>query len=114
LGADVKKEKIVVHGWTETTSWWIYDLVEKYMAKGITSIFCTDVAMDGKLEGPSTELYKNILAKFPQLQLVASGGVSTIGDLEALRELGCKGAIIGKAIYENRISLEDIRILNEN
>lgn len=109
LGADVKDEKIAVGGWLETTSIWIYDFIEKYVSKGITQLFCTDVSKDGRLEGPSTILYKNILERFPSLHFIASGGVSTMQDLEELQTIGCSGAIVGKAIYENRITLEDLK-----
>lgn len=112
LGADVKEEKIAVHGWQETTEIWIYDFIEKYLKHGVQQIFCTDVSKDGKLEGPSTELYKNIIDKFPELYLIASGGVSSMKDLEALKAIGCKGAIVGKAIYENRISLKELSSIN--
>lgn len=114
LGADVKDEKIAVSGWLETTDIWIYDFIEKYMAHGVQQLFCTDVSKDGKLEGPSVELYKQVLQKFPDLYFIASGGVSNMRDLEILRETGCKGAIIGKAIYENRITLKDLMVFNEN
>lgn len=109
LGADVKNEKIAVGGWLETTSIWIYDFIDKYVSKGITQLFCTDVSKDGRLEGPSTILYKNIVERFPSLHFIASGGVSTIHDLEELQTIGCSGAIVGKAIYENRITLEDLK-----
>ena len=108
LGADVKDEKIAIGGWLETTDIWIYDFIEKYIGHGIKQIFCTDVSKDGKLEGPAVELYKNIVQKFPALHFIASGGVSTMADLEALRDIGCSGAIIGKAIYEHRITLEEL------
>lgn len=113
LGADVKDEKIAVSGWLETTDIWIYDFIEKYMAHGVQQLFCTDVSKDGKLEGPSLFLYKQILEKFPSLYFIASGGVSSIEDLELLRETGCSGAIVGKAIYENRISLKELSELNK-
>lgn len=109
LGADVKDEKIAIGGWLETTDIWIYDFIEKYIGYGISQLFCTDVSKDGKLEGPAVTLYKNIIDKFPALHFIASGGVSGIGDLDALREVGCKGAIVGKAIYEGRIRVEDLR-----
>lgn len=114
LGADVKNEKIAVGGWLETTDIWIYDFIEKYVQQGVTQLFCTDVSKDGKLEGPSTELYKNIIAKFPKLHFIASGGVSSIKDLEDLRNAGCTGAIVGKAIYENRISLKELKTFHVN
>ncbi|MBC7828673.1 MAG: 1-(5-phosphoribosyl)-5-[(5-phosphoribosylamino)methylideneamino]imidazole-4-carboxamide isomerase [Chitinophagaceae bacterium] len=108
LGADVKDEKIAVAGWMETTNIWIYDFIEKYMQHGVQQIFCTDVSRDGKLEGPSVELYKNIIIKFPSLHFIASGGVSSMKDLDELRNIGCKAAIIGKAIYEGRISINEL------
>lgn len=112
LGADVKDEKIAVGGWLETTDVWIYDFMEKYIKHGVQQIFCTDVSKDGKLEGPSTELYKNIITKFSELHFIASGGVATMKDLEELKEIGCAAAIVGKAIYENRISLNDLKRIN--
>ncbi len=112
LGADVKEEKIAVAGWLETTDIWIYDFIEKYMSHGIQQLFCTDVSKDGKLEGPSVVLYKQIFEKFPSLHFIASGGVSSMSDLEVLREAGCLGAIVGKAIYENRISLKELSKFN--
>lgn len=109
LGADVKDEKIAVAGWLETTDVWIYDFIEKYINHGVQQLFCTDVNKDGKLEGPSVELYKNIINKFPQLNFIASGGVSSMNDLDELQSIGCTGAIVGKAIYENRITLEELK-----
>ena len=109
LGADVKDEKIAVSGWQETTNIWIYDFLEKYVEHGITQVFCTDVSKDGLLEGPATDLYKSITGKFPKLHFIASGGVSSLKDLDNLQEAGCKGVIIGKAIYENRISLDELQ-----
>jgi len=109
LGADVKDEKIAVGGWLETTDIWIYDFIEKYINKGVQQIFCTDVSKDGKLEGPSVDLYKNIISKFPSLHFIASGGVSSINDVDQLQEIGCKGVIIGKAIYVNKVSLAELK-----
>jgi len=109
LGADVKNEKITVSGWLEETNIWIYDFILTWIDKGIKQIFCTDVSKDGKLEGPSIDLYKNIISKFPELFFIASGGVSSVDDLKKLQEIGCKAAIVGKAIYEDRISLEDLK-----
>src|SRR5205814_6425816 len=106
LGADVKNEKITVSGWQETTGVWIYDFIQKYIDQGVKQVFCTDVTRDGKLEGPAIDLYKNIVSKFPELFFIASGGVSSVDDLKRLEETGCKGAIVGKAIYENRITLQ--------
>jgi len=112
LGADVKNERIVVSGWQETTELWVYDFIRKYVEQGISRIFCTDVSKDGKLEGPAVDLYKNIVSKFPEMFFIASGGVSSTKDLEDLRNAGCKGAIVGKAIYENRVSLRELAALS--
>ena len=112
LGADVKEEKITVSGWLEQTDIWIYDFIEKYTAKGLTQIFCTDVSKDGALKGPSTVLYKNIVEKFPALHFIASGGVSSMDDVYELEKIGCKGVIIGKAIYEGRIQLSELKKMN--
>lgn len=109
LGADVKDQQIVIHGWTETTQLSVFDFIKKYMEKGVQQVFCTDVSKDGKLEGPSLELYRQIRARFPKLHFIASGGVSSVDDLQALEEMGCSGAIVGKAIYENRVSLADLK-----
>ncbi|HTR28080.1 MAG TPA: 1-(5-phosphoribosyl)-5-[(5-phosphoribosylamino)methylideneamino]imidazole-4-carboxamide isomerase [Puia sp.] len=108
LGADVKKEKITVSGWSETTDRWVYDFIRDYMEKGVRQIFCTDVSKDGLLQGPALDLYKNIVEKFPDLHFIASGGVSGMDDVHRLEEIGCKGVIIGKAIYEGRITLKQL------
>lgn len=112
LGADVKDEKIAVGGWLETTDINILDFIEQYTAVGISQLFCTDVSKDGKLEGPSIALYQKIITQFPDLHFIASGGVSNLTDLVQLKEIGCKGAIVGKAIYENRITLNELSIFN--
>jgi phosphoribosylformimino-5-aminoimidazole carboxamide ribotide isomerase len=108
LGADVYAEKIAIGGWLEKTDIDVYDFIGSYMNKGVTQIFCTDIQKDGKLEGPSIELYKKILQQYPSLQLIASGGVSQLNDLDALRTIGCSAAIVGKAIYEHKISLAEL------
>jgi len=113
LGADVKNEKIAVGGWLETTDIDVIGFIRKYVEKGISQVFCTDVSKDGKLEGPSIELYQKIIQAFPQLYFIASGGVSSVADLEALKNIGCKGAIVGKAIYEQRISLAELQKLEQ-
>ena len=112
LGADVKDEKIAVGGWLETTDRWIYDFIAEYMEKGVRQLFCTDVSKDGLLEGPSTDLYRNIVEKFPDLHFIASGGVSGIEDVHELAAIGCRGVIIGKAIYEGRIRLAELTKIN--
>ncbi|KAA6440419.1 1-(5-phosphoribosyl)-5-[(5-phosphoribosylamino)methylideneamino]imidazole-4-carboxamide isomerase [Dyadobacter flavalbus] len=109
LGADAKKEKVAVSGWEEGTEIWVYDFVEQYVEKGIQYAISTDVAKDGLLQGPSFDLYRNLQDKCPDLKIIASGGVSGIGDVEKLAEMNIYGVIIGKAIYENRISLADLQ-----
>lgn len=108
LGADVRNEKITVGGWAETTDRWVYDFIQEYVEKGVRQMFCTDVSKDGLLQGPALELYKNIVGKFPDLHFVASGGVSGMDDVRRLEEAGCRGVIIGKAIYEGRIRLQEL------
>ncbi|HVT83635.1 MAG TPA: 1-(5-phosphoribosyl)-5-[(5-phosphoribosylamino)methylideneamino]imidazole-4-carboxamide isomerase [Chitinophagaceae bacterium] len=114
LGADVKNEKIAIHGWQTITEIGIYDFIKKYLDKKIRQIFCTDVNKDGKLQGPSLDLYKKILERFPDLYFVASGGISSLKDLEELSNIGCSAAIVGKAIYENKISLNELELFNSN
>ncbi len=109
IGADVKNEMIVIRGWTETTKVTVFELIEKYKLKGVKEFFCTDVNKDGLLQGPATDLYKKILNQHPSINLIASGGVASLEELEELRQAGCKGAIVGKAIYENRISLSELK-----
>ncbi|RYU94667.1 1-(5-phosphoribosyl)-5-[(5-phosphoribosylamino)methylideneamino]imidazole-4-carboxamide isomerase [Emticicia agri] len=108
LGADARQEKIAVSGWEEETSVWVYDFVGEWIQKGIKYTISTDVAKDGLLQGPSVDLYKKMQEQFPDLKVIASGGVSSMDDLEELAELNIFGVIVGKAIYENRISLKDI------
>lgn len=112
LGADVKQNRIAVSGWLEQTDITVFDFIDHYLEKGITQLFCTDVSKDGKLEGPSIELYTTIIQRFPELFFIASGGVSCMNDLLQLKEIGCKGAIVGKAIYEGRITIADLSSLN--
>jgi len=109
LGADVKNEKIAISGWLETTNIFIYDFIEENLNEGVENIFCTDISKDGLLQGPSINLYKNMIAKFPNINLTASGGVSQLSDLEELKQIGCSGAIVGKAIYENRIMMDELK-----
>ena len=108
LGADVFEEKIAIGGWVEKTNIDVYDFMQSYINKGVQQMFCTDIKMDGKLQGPSIDLYKKIIQKFPTLQLIASGGVSSMKDLVELKTIGCSGAIVGKAIYENKITLTEL------
>lgn len=113
LGADVNNEQIAVSGWQEQTSLNLFDFLKEYIQNGIKYCICTDIAKDGMLQGPSTDLYKKILDKNAALQLIASGGISSLNDLEQLKEAGLYGAIIGKAIYEGKISLKEISMFNQ-
>ena len=108
LGADAKDRKIAVSGWLEQTEIDLFDFVEQHLQLGIRQMFCTDIAKDGALMGPSIELYKDLISRFPSLRLTASGGVSNLNDLHGLRDIGCDGAIVGKAIYEGRIKLNEL------
>lgn len=110
LGADCKNRKIATHGWLESSELDVIDFIRDYKQKGISYVICTDIAKDGMLEGTSNELYKEILTN-TAVKLIASGGVSNIEDLHLLKEIGCEGAILGKAIYEGRIKLKELREL---
>jgi phosphoribosylformimino-5-aminoimidazole carboxamide ribotide isomerase len=112
LGADVRDEKISITGWTVDTEIPIYDFIEKFITAGIKQIFCTDIKMDGVMKGPSLELYKKILNRFTDLHFIASGGIRSLDDIYELEESGCKGAIVGKAIYEGMITLKDLANVN--
>ncbi len=109
LGADAKNERIAVSGWQEGTELWVYDFVKKWEEKGVKSIISTDVAKDGLLQGPSFDLYKKLQEQSPELNVIASGGVSNMADLTQLAEMNVYGVIVGKAIYEGRVSLSDLR-----
>lgn len=109
IGADTKEGNVVIRGWTESTSLTVFDLINKYKNKGVKQFFCTDVEKDGLLEGTSMDLYKKILNQHPSIDLIASGGITEITELDELRLVGCDGAIIGKALYENRIRLTDLK-----
>ncbi|MBO9584683.1 MAG: 1-(5-phosphoribosyl)-5-[(5-phosphoribosylamino)methylideneamino]imidazole-4-carboxamide isomerase [Flavobacterium sp.] len=108
LGADAKNEKIAVSGWLEESNEDLVPFIQDYQSKGIQYVICTDIAKDGMLQGPSFDLYGKILAEANGIKLIASGGISTFDELPKLAELGCEGTIIGKAIYEGRISLKQL------
>ncbi len=110
LGADAQNRKIATHGWKETSTLDVIEFIKNYESKGIQQVICTDIAKDGMLHGPSFELYAEIL-KETTVQLIASGGVSEFNDLIKLKELGCEGVILGKAIYEGKITLKELEKL---
>lgn len=114
LGADALNEKVAVSGWLENTNEDLIPYIKRYQNKGIQYVICTDISKDGMLEGPSFELYSRILSEIPAIKLIASGGISTFEELPKLAKMGCEGTIIGKAIYEGRITLKQIEnyILN--
>jgi phosphoribosylformimino-5-aminoimidazole carboxamide ribotide isomerase len=108
LGADAKDEMIAISGWQESTKVSVFDFIEEYLKKGIKYTISTDVAKDGLLQGPSFELYEKMQAKFSDLKIIASGGVSEMKDLEKLNDQGVFGVIVGKAIYEGKIGLKEL------
>lgn len=108
LGADVHDQKIAVTGWTETTSLDLIPFIENFVGEGIKKVICTDISKDGMLQGPAFELYKNILAQIPSLYLIASGGISSVSDIEILDDAGIPAVIVGKAIYEGNVLLSDL------
>ncbi|MBQ2321851.1 MAG: 1-(5-phosphoribosyl)-5-[Bacteroidales bacterium] len=114
LGADAKDRKIAVTGWTETSAQDLIPFVSAYRAKGINKVICTDISRDGMLQGPAVELYKEMMAKVEGLFVIASGGVSCAADIEALADAGIPAVIVGKAIYEKRISPQEIMRLNDS
>lgn len=108
LGADVKDGFIAISGWQEQSDLELFSFLKSYIEKGIQYTICTDISKDGLLQGSALELYSNIRAAFPDLNLIASGGVSSIEEVDALRQIGCYGAIIGKALYEGQIKLDNL------
>lgn len=116
LGADCINRKIAVSGWTENSEDDVLDFIKAYEAEGAKYVICTDISKDGMLAGPSFELYEELLQETETIKLIASGGISEFDELPKLQELGCEGVIIGKAIYENRITLKQLEnyILNKN
>ncbi|MFY1046250.1 1-(5-phosphoribosyl)-5-[(5-phosphoribosylamino)methylideneamino]imidazole-4-carboxamide isomerase [Chryseobacterium sp. GP-SGM7] len=108
LGADCENRKIKTSGWLEASNKDVIDFILQYQQKGVKNVICTDISKDGMLEGPSTDLYQEILHQ-TSVQLIASGGISGIEDIYKMKEIGCSGTIIGKAIYEGRISLKQLQ-----
>ena len=108
LGADARNEKVAVGGWLEDSEKDLIPFIKNYVKQGISYVICTDISKDGMLQGPSVDLYKKILNQISDIKLIASGGVSCFEDIPKLAAIGCEGAIIGKAIYEGKISMKDI------
>ena len=108
LGADVRNGQISINGWQEEDGEQLIPFVRNYVEKGVEQVLCTDISKDGMLQGPAIELYRQVLSSFPNLHLIASGGVSSIDDIKALDEAGVPAVVFGKAIYEGRIKLSDL------
>jgi phosphoribosylformimino-5-aminoimidazole carboxamide ribotide isomerase len=108
LGADVKNGMVAINGWQQHSDWELNKFIQYYAQKGVTYVICTDVSKDGMLRGPALDLYGQLIADFPKLSVVASGGVSCYDDLVSLKEVGVAGAIVGKAIYERKITLAQL------
>jgi phosphoribosylformimino-5-aminoimidazole carboxamide ribotide isomerase len=108
LGADARDGKIAVTGWTNITEISLFDFLREYKAMGVKQVLCTDIARDGMLEGSSVDLYKELVIKYNTMRLIASGGISSMDEIQRLDESGVSGAVIGKALYEGKIDLADI------
>jgi len=115
LGADALDEKVAVSGWLEESNEELIPFIQNYMKEGVSYVICTDISKDGMLQGPSFELYQKIINTVPNIKLIASGGISTYDELPRLAEMGCEGTIVGKAIYEHKISMKQLEnyILNK-
>ena len=109
LGSDFKHGRIAISGWQEESTLELHDFLADYVAKGVLYTICTDVSKDGLLQGSAVDTYRTIREQLPDLQLIASGGVTRLNELDSLEAIGCYGAIVGKAIYEGHITLEDIK-----
>ncbi len=108
LGADAKDGKIAIDGWQTETHIKIENVLGRYALDGVRNVFVTDIGSDGAMAGPAIELYEGILSALPDIRLIASGGVRTMLDVEELERVGCTGVIVGKAIYEGRITIEEL------
>jgi phosphoribosylformimino-5-aminoimidazole carboxamide ribotide isomerase len=113
LGADTKDKKIAISGWLEIHEISIFELIEGYIKEGIKKVISTDISRDGMLTGPSFELYKELIEQFAEIELIASGGISSMDDIYKLDEMKIPAVIVGKAIYENRITLSDLKDFNK-
>mgnify|MGYP001495966370 CR=1 FL=1 len=112
LGADVKGDNIAVNGWLETSQKKINPFIETYQKEGIKYVICTDISKDGMLEGPAFDLYEKLIAANPKISLIASGGISTESEFPVLSKMGCEAVIVGKAIYEKKITLKALSEFN--
>jgi phosphoribosylformimino-5-aminoimidazole carboxamide ribotide isomerase len=108
LGADVRHGKISINGWKEDSSEDLLPFLKKYVDAGVRNVLCTEISKDGTLAGPAIELYQSMMAAYPELHLIASGGVSSIEDIKALEDAGIPAVVFGKAIYEGKINLNEL------
>ena len=108
LGADVRGGKISINGWKEDSEEDLLPFLRKYIERGVKNVLCTEISKDGTLQGPATRLYKRVMAEYPELHLIASGGVSSIDDIKALDRAGIPAVVFGKAIYEGKINLKEL------
>ncbi len=108
LGADANNEKVAISGWLEESDKELIPFIQSYLKEGVSYVICTDISKDGMLQGPSFDLYQKILNETTDVKLIASGGISTYDELPRLAEMGCEGTIVGKAIYEHKISMKQI------
>lgn len=108
LGADVRERMVAIHGWQTDTDFEIIAFLRKYYSRGVEQAFVTDIGKDGALQGPAVELYGEIIREVPDLKLIASGGVSSLDDIDQLEKIGCSAVIVGKAIYEGRVTLGEL------
>ena len=113
VGADVRNRLVAVHGWKEQTTLDLFDFIVRLQQLGINQISVTDITRDGELGGPAVELYRDILTHFPGIQLVASGGISNVPDLEELQAIGCAGAVVGKAFFEGKIPIQYFKVYSK-
>lgn len=110
LGADTLNNNIRINGWQENANINVFDFIKEYTHLGVKKILCTDISKDGMLKGPSIDLYKEIMKEFPQINLIASGGISSINDIQMLEDFRIPSVVFGKAIYENKINLKDLAV----
>lgn len=108
LGADVRNGKIAINGWKEDTAQDLLPFLRRYVGLGVTTVLCTDISKDGMLSGPATELYERVMAEFPHINLIASGGVASIDDIKRLDKAGIPAVVFGKAIYEGKIDMKEL------
>lgn len=108
LGADVREGRVAVNGWQEEMDVTIDDLVDRFLKYGLSQVICTDISRDGMLQGPATELYVRLQKKYPEVDFTVSGGISSMADIHALKAAHLRRVIVGKAIYEGRITLDEL------